>query len=218
MANAPRSHPRPSLTRLPEDAPRELLTPHDPAAVPLTAVKNVLLQASFAELREHGLYERYVRNIDPSVLRELQTASLAPGWIPVELAHLHYEACDRMQLGPADFDSLGRGVGNRVQNAVLVSLAKKVHEANYNLWLAVGPLNRMWPRVFQGGSVQSWKIGPRDLLLEEKGYSLNRYEYYRRAHIAALTATYEALGCTATVRITSYNEPRDEMTVCVSWR
>jgi hypothetical protein len=104
-----------------------------------------------------------------------------------------------------------------VQNAVLVSLAKKVREANFDLWQAVGPLHRMWPRVFQGGSVQVWKIGPKAQLLEERGYSLNRYEYYRRGHIAALSATYAALGSTSTVRIAGYNKAKDQMAVSVSW-
>ena len=216
MADTPRPSMRASQPSQPGTS-RELLIAYDPAAGPLTAVKNALLHASLAELREHGLYERYVSVIDPSVLRELQVASLAPGWVPIELAHLHYEACDRMQLAPEHFHALGQAVGYRVQNAFLVSLAKKVREANYDLWQAVGPLHRMWPRVFLGGSVQVWKLGPKDQLLEEKGYSLNRYEYYRRGHIAALTATYAALGSDATVRISSYNPGRDEMTVSVSW-
>src|SRR5687768_1242405 len=127
---------------------REVVIPHLADAGPLTAVRNVLIQSSLAELKAHGLYERYAAAMQPDALEQLTTAALSPGWIPVELAHRHYGACDALALSAAQFDALGRAVGDRVQSAVLIALAKKVREANYDLWLAVGPLQRVWPRVF----------------------------------------------------------------------
>jgi hypothetical protein len=195
---------------------REILMPYEPDAGSLTAVKNVLLQSSLAELKAHGHYERYASLIEPQILEQL-LASLGPGWVPVELALAHYEACDNLMLTPEQFALMGQGVGTRVKDAVLISLAKKVREANYDLWLSVGPLNRMWPRLFQGGSVQVSKVGPKAQLIEQKGYVLNRYHYYRQSHISAVRATYDALGATSTVKLLSYSAARDEMVVHVSW-
>jgi hypothetical protein len=196
---------------------REILIAHDPAGHPLTAVRNVLIQASLAELKTNGHYERYTRLVAPSVLEQL-VSSLAPSWVPVELVLAHYEACENLGLSPDEFAEMGKRVGGRVQDAVLVSLAKKVREGDFDLWRAMLPLHRMWPRVFRGGSVQTVKVGPREMVLEEWGFAVNRYHYYRQGHIAALTATYTALGARLTsAKIESYNAPRDELVVRIAW-
>jgi len=197
--------------------PREIVIPHDPAAGPLTAVRNVMIQASLSELKAHGHYERYARLIDPSTLEQL-LASVAPSWIPVDLALAHYAACERLSLTSDEFAAMGGGVGDRVQDTVLVSHAKKVRETNFDLWAAVDSLHRMWPRVFQGGSVQIVKVGPKEKLLEQRGFVLNRFYYYRQSHVAALCATYAALGTHVTsARVVSYSQSRDEMVVRVAW-
>lgn len=196
---------------------REIVIPHTPEAGPVQAVRNTVILASFAALKAHGHHERYLQLIRADLLEQLVAGSLAPGWIPVELAHAHYEACDGLQLGPEQFDAIGKSAGDRVQAAVHVSSAKKARDAEYDLWLAVGSLHRMWPRMFQGGSVQVSKLGPKDQLVEEKGHTLNRYRYYRHAHLAAVTATYEALGGRVKVSIASYDPATDEMNVRISW-
>src|SRR6476660_3061698 len=101
---------------------REIIIPHDPAAGPVTAVRNFLIQASLAELKANGHYERYARLIAPDVLAEL-SASLAPGWIPMDLALRHYEACENMKLDATEFAAMGKHVGDRVRD--VVSLAKR---------------------------------------------------------------------------------------------
>jgi hypothetical protein len=196
---------------------REILIAHDRAARPLTAVRNVLIQASLAELKANGYYERYTKLVTPSVLEQL-LSSLAPGWIPVELVVAHYEACENLKLSREELTEMGKRVGDRVQDTVLVSLAKKVREGNFDLWSAMLPLNRMWPRVFQGGSVQTVKAGPKEMVLEEWGFVLNRYPYYRHGHIAALDATYTVLGARLTgTKVVSYSAVRDELVVRIGW-
>ena len=55
-------------------------------------------------------------------------------------------------------------------------------------------------------------------ILEEKGFGLTRYHYYREGHIAALRATYTAVGAhVLTTRVVSYSATADEMVVRVSW-
>lgn len=219
MSDPRQPRARAALQAAPDpSAHRELVVPHDPNAGSLVAVRNVLIQSSLAELKAHGLYDRYAQEMPHDMLEQLSVAALSPGWIPVELAHRHYGACDALALDAAQFETIGKAVGDRVQSAVLIALAKKVREANYDLWLAVGPLQRMWPRVFQGGSAQVWKLGPKEMLIEERGYSLNCFDYYRRAHLAALTATYQALGSNTKVELMGYHPARDEMNVRVTWR
>jgi hypothetical protein len=98
----------------------------------LTAVRNVLIQASLAELKANGYYERYTKLVTPRV--------------------------------------------------------------------------------------QTVKAGPKEMVLEEWGFVLNRYPYYRHGHIAALDATYTVLGARLTdTKVVSYSAVRDELVVRVGW-
>jgi hypothetical protein len=216
----PRSTQRPAVptqvTGLRFDQ-REIIIAHEPAATPLRAVRNVLIQSSLAELRTLGHYDRYASLVQPKLLEQLTAASLAPGWVSVELAHAHYEACDRLELTVEQLSTMGGRVGERVQAALLVSFAKKVRQLDFDLWSEIGPLHRMWGRVFDGGSVQICKLGPTDELVEERGFSLFRYAYYREAHLAVLRASHAALGVDATVTIASYNPRNDDLTARITW-
>jgi hypothetical protein len=196
---------------------REILVPHEPGAGRSTAVRNLLIQSSLLELKENGYYERYSKNIDPKVLESL-LASLAPGWIPMDLALAHYQACERLELTPDELSAVGTRVGTRVQSALLVSLAKTVREANYDIWMATGQLNRMLRRLHHGGSVQMVKVGPKDKLLEERGFQVTRYNYVRQCHLAVTRATYAALGASVKyAKIVSYDAATDDFVIGIGW-
>jgi hypothetical protein len=197
---------------------REILVPYDLTAGPVTAVRNVVIQASLGQLRSNGHYERYTTLIDNTTLEQLVAMSLAPGWIPIELALAHYEACDNLMLTREQFAVMGQAVGERVHETVLVSSAKKARAPDYNAWDAEGPLQRMWPRLFQGGSVQTVKVGPKAKLMEERGFRLNKYHYYRQAHLAAVKTTHRSLGThEVQTKVESYSPARDELVIRVSW-
>lgn len=197
---------------------REIIVPYDPAAGPVTAVRNFVLQASLAKLREQGHFERYTRLIAPDTLEQLTAMSIAPGWVPIELALAHYEACDSLMLTREQFSAMGSAVGERIQETILVSSAKKTRDADFDPWSVHAPLNRMWARLYQGGSVQVVKAGPRDKLLEHRGFQLSRCHYYRQAQAAALKTVHSAIGgAKVETKVESYSPARDELIIRVSW-
>lgn len=207
-----------SSTALLPGETREIVVPHAAVVQPLTAVRNVLIQASLAELKANGYYDRYAALIDGSVLEQLQALAMAPSWIPIDLALLHYDACERLQLSDAQFAALGKRVGDRVQDVTLIASTKKAAQKGQDLWQDIGALHRMWPRLFQGGSVQIVKVAPKALLAEERGFTLNRFHYYRMGHIAAMRSTHSAMGAQiSNVRVVSYTPAREEMIVRVEW-
>jgi hypothetical protein len=213
-----RNDPSPDRDRrtTPAEA-REIIVPHRLDAGPMTAVRNVIIQSSLAQLKVAGYYDRYVKLIDPLALGELE-AAISPGWVSVELATAHYRACENLRLTAQEFSTMGERVGERVQETALVTTSRKAREADFDVWAATPQLNRMWPRLFQGGSVQVVKIGPKDKLLEERGMSLNCFEYYRQAHVAAVRTTYASLPIRNVVaRVVSYDAKDDEMVVRVTW-
>src|SRR5262245_10679392 len=129
----------------------EIVIPHDPDAGPVTQVKNLLLQFSITKLQRYGYYDAYTKLISPQALTELH-AHLGPGWLPVELAVRHFQACDRLNLTEEQIDELGKTVGERIQHTALVSSAKRERDEDFDVWSAVGQLHRMWTRLYQGGS------------------------------------------------------------------
>jgi hypothetical protein len=208
----------PGLESTPETiGTREVVIPHDPKAGPVSAVRNVLIQSSLGNLKASGYYDRYVQLIAPEVLAQL-LSSLGPGWIPLELASAHYEACEHLMLSAKELAKMGSQVGDRLQETALVSSAKKARDADFDLWEAMSALHRMWARLYQGGSVQVVKVGAREKLLEIRGFSLNRFHYYRQTALAAIGASYSALGPRMTsVRIQSYSPKTHELVVRSSW-
>jgi hypothetical protein len=89
---------------------------------------------------------------------------------------------------------------------------------SFDLWSSVGQLHRMWPRLYQGGSVQVVKLGPKEQLLEQRGFPMNRFRYFRLAQIEALAAAYAALGAHfSRLELESYDELREEATYLLCW-
>lgn len=214
VANATDSRPEASLT--PEG--REIVFPHERDIKPCTAVRNVVIQSSLAQLQDAGYYERYLKLIDPQRLQEL-LSSLAPGWTPIDLAHAHYGACDKLGLGQEEVQKLGQRIGSRLQETALVSAAKRNRDADFDLWTAAGALYRMWARLYQGGSCQVIKLGPKEKLVELRAFALSRHRYYRYAQLAGIGAAYEALGVKIeTLKIVSYNPAHDELSFRLTWR
>jgi hypothetical protein len=202
---------------LASDSPREIFIPHDPAAGPVTALKNLIIQSSLTQLKANGHYERYVSLIAPEVLEEL-LARMGPGWIPVELAMAHYQACEDLNLNGDETAAVGTSVGDRLQSATLVSRAKKVREDDFDVWGSYTQMYRMWARLYQGGSVQVVKLGPNAQLIEQRGFPMNRFRYFRQAQLAAFVAAYEALGVELSlIKVERYSPARDDVVFRVVW-
>jgi hypothetical protein len=206
----------PSASAGMSDDAREIVFAHDERATPAVAVKNVVLQSSLAELKVHGFYERYVQAMEPATLDAL-LSSIGPGWIPIELALAHYKACDNMVLSAEESSRVGSGVGARLQQTSLISTAKRTRSTDFDLWQGMPQLQRIWSRLYQGGSTQVVKLGPREMLLECRKYRLDRFQYFRRGQVAAFQAVFESMGTDSMVRIMSYSAQREETVYRVSW-
>jgi hypothetical protein len=76
----------------------------------------------------------------------------------------------------------------------------------------------MWPRLYQGGSVQVVKLGPKQQLLDQKGFPMNRFRYFRLAQVKAVAAAYTALGADfSRLELGHYDAGSDEAAYHLSW-
>lgn len=201
---------------LPVHSQPRIVFAHTAESRPVTAVKNVLVQASLAQIQTAGFYERYSKLIESQVLEQL-LSSVGPGWVPIELADSHYAACDRLNLNTAELKVLGSGVGDRLQKTTLVS-TKKDRQTSVDVWAELGSLHRMWDRQYQGGSVQVTQAGDQEMLIELRGFVLTRHLYFRNAMVPAIGVTFLALGVRLdSSKISKYVAARDEVTYRLSW-
>jgi hypothetical protein len=197
---------------------REIIIPHVADIRPCTAIRNVVIQSSLAQLQEEGHYERYLQHIDPQKLEELK-ATFAPGWTPIALAHAHYRACEDIGLTQDEIVRLGQRIGWKLHETTLIHAAKRNPSMDFDLWEAAGALYRVWARTYEGGSCQVVKLGPKDKLVELKAFSLTRYRYYRIAQLHGIGSAYQRFGVKLeTLKLVNYDPTGDELTFRFTWR
>ena len=195
----------------------EIRIPHSPDAGPVTAVKSGLLQASLAQLKAKGVYEGYSALVHPSIPEQILN-SLAMSWLPIEVAVAHYGACESLMLSAEKAAEVAAGVGDRVQETTLVGAAKKSGESAAKAEPDLRALHRMWARLYQGGSIQVARLGPKQLLVQHRGLVLTQYRYFRHGLVAVSRAQFDAVGVQlSALRIESYSPSRDELNLYMSW-
>jgi hypothetical protein len=193
------------------------LLPHVEPVARVTAVRSTLLQSSLQALREFGLYERWRAQIGAAE-RDLIVESIAPVWLPVDVAVAHYEACDRMQVDEAQQTLIGASVGARVQSTLLTTAGKLARNMGVTPDIAARCFSPLWARLFQGGSLQIELTGPKDLHLEFRQSVLPRCPYFRRTLCGNVGAATQLLGRTVGhCQQVSYDTGKDRLLVKLSW-
>ncbi len=156
----------------------------------VSCIRGILLVKSVENLRQAGLFERYARELESGYREQLEFA-IAASWLPIAVGEAHYAACDRMQLGDAEIEHLGRLMAVSMGSTLMSTLLKVTRQAGVeNMWSALKQNDRIWDRMYQGGAVTLIQTGPKDLMLEHRGIPLAQSSYWR----AALRAYWLALG------------------------
>jgi hypothetical protein len=195
----------------------EVFIAHDAVVRPVTAVRNDVLQASLTFLRDRGWYERYAKLVDPAILREL-TTNVAPRWVPIDVVHAHYRACDAMELSTEELERLGEDAGQRARKVSIV-VSQPKQNAEFDLWQNSERMHRVWKRLYQGGSVQVVRLGANEELIDFCGFSVHQHRYFRYGCVAAIRAAHEAVGLDMeTTRIVRYDPNTHELTVHLAWK
>jgi hypothetical protein len=160
----------------------KLLVEHQSLHGPqVSYVRGILLVKSLENLRAAGLFERYARALPSATLDELVYV-LAASWVPVELAMAHYSACDRMELSESEVEQLGARMGENYGQSVVGTLIKAARLSGIEgTWTALRQIDRIWDRMYQGGTTVLFQTGPKDLVLEHTGLPLAESPYFRTA-------------------------------------
>ncbi|HEX8789511.1 MAG TPA: hypothetical protein VF765_01070 [Polyangiaceae bacterium] len=142
-------------------AVREVILPFPAHVHPIRAIRSTVIVGSFAVLRENQLFDAYASAL-PTEKRELLVHIVAGAWIPLELALVHYAACDSLELPHDTIAQFGRGVFDRIRGTLLGTTVRMAREAGVTPWTVLPHLQRFWDRAYQGGGLSVIKLGPKE--------------------------------------------------------
>jgi hypothetical protein len=197
----------------------EIVIPHELERGPLVGVRRMLVLSSIAELKDVGLYDRYCACIDSRCLTQI-TEMIGPGWMPVELAKQHYEACDRLPLSDAQIEEMGVRAGDKMSSSLLVAGAQGARTAgDRDPWELVGAYSRMGRRIYEGSSSQYVKVAPNKLLIEHVGNPLFAIRYFRTAHASFMRGTFRSLGVDILdLSYSAYRPEKPQIEARLTWK
>ena len=185
----------------------------------VTQLRGILLMNAIDNLREWGLYERYLERLPPDARYTLQ-AVIASSWVDVGVAITHYEASAQLGIDEKRAVEAGDRLGDRIAKTFLGMTLRSARGAGLDAFGFVLRRNhKLWDRMYQGGGTRLRQIGPKEMELEDHGnpifgFPLCRIGYY---------AYWNAIGrlCSRDFRITPQTSERlDEARLVThfSWR
>lgn len=149
--------------------------------VPLASqFRSTWLTSSLKAIKAHQRMPDYLAQL-PTAYHETIANSVAGAWLPIAVALAHYDACDQLAFAPLEIFVIGREVNTAAQASVLGTLTKLASGAGATPWTAISQFQRLWDRVWVGGGVGAFKLGPKEARVEIVGWPCARSTYIRHA-------------------------------------
>lgn len=166
----------------------------------VTHVRGTLINTSLQTLREMNLYDTYIARLSPKNMEQI-VSIVAGTWVPMELALLHYQTCESLDVGPSTLAEIGNAVSKRFQGTFLSTVLRvAAGSGTVSPWTPLTQVQRLYDRVFQGGAVSITKLGPKEARLDFVANPLCVIGYYRGGLKAIITATGELFSRKCVVR------------------
>ncbi len=159
-----------------------------------TNFRSTWLTSSVRAVRGRGRWDEYLAAL-PKEYHDAIQNTVAGVWLPVDVAVAHYDACDKLMFTPMELFAIGAEVHTYAQAGVFNMLVKLATGAGATPWTAFSQFNRLWSRVWIGGGVAVFKLGPKEARLEIAGWPCSRSTYIRHAMRGVVTGMVE-LFCT----------------------
>ncbi len=182
------------------------------------SIRSTLITSSLSSLRARGLFERY-DSIQTSPHRETILKCVAGEWLPLEVGRAHYEACDALGLSVEDQIGIGKDVSRRIHDTFLSLIVKAARGVGVTPWLLLPKGNVMQSRLYVGGGIRIFKLGPKSARVELARLTLLGIPYVRWGTVGVYTAAVELLCKSATTRIvkTESSEPDRLLVLRIDW-
>jgi hypothetical protein len=182
----------------------------------VTRVRSTLLSASLQGVRQMGWEKRYF-SVLPAALHDEIRMLIAGVWIALDLAIAHYTACDRMELSPDEIREMGKAVSFRTQKTFVGTLGSVVAGAGATPWSIYTHSHRIWGRIFDGGDMVIYKVGPKDMDVVCVGCPLFTVRYFRRALTSYYAAIVSLVAKSVHCRELAERRGANEIALRISW-
>lgn len=140
--------------------------------------RSTWITASQATIRSRGLGPKYEEALDPERRTEV-LAVVAGVWLPMNLARVHYAACDALNLPEDDLIEIGRLAMRKANATTLSFITRLAKGAGVTPWTVLAQMPRIMAQTMDGGAVAVGKLGPKDARVEVLGYPLAELRYNR---------------------------------------
>jgi hypothetical protein len=170
----------------------------------ISEVRGALLNTSILTLRSFELYDAYLEHLKPKEREEIFSV-VASTWVSMDVAMMHYRACEALDLPPSQHFEIGHASSGRVQGTVLGLVLRLAKGGGVTVWTGIGQIQRLYDRVFKGGGgVSVIKLGPKEARLEFIQNPLCALAYFRGALRGITTAGCELFCRKAIIRETQW--------------
>ena len=167
-----------SGTTLPPDVEWVTPLPPDRELAPVTHVRGTLLATSRDQVRAAGRFEEYEKHLPSQARVELDAAHVTT-WFPIEIAHHHFAALDRVAITESQVKAMTEEVSRKLSGAFMQSVATTLRTSGLDPWSVVPFYSRVWRRLFVGGALAVAKLGPKDARVVIAGQPLIQHRYLR---------------------------------------
>ena len=183
-----------------------------------TLIRSTLLTSSLGSLRARGLFERYDA-LQTSAHRETILNCVAGEWLPLEVGHAHYQACDALGLSVEEQIAIGKDVSHRIHETFLSLMVKMARGVGMTPWLLLPKGNMMQSRLHVGGGIRITKLAPKSVRVELARLTLLDIPYVRHGLVGVYTAAVELLAKNVATRIvkTESFDPTRLLVLRIDW-
>jgi hypothetical protein len=109
-------------------------------------------------------YEAYEAGLSPASRAALRQV-IAASWNPIELAHDHFGAIERLGLDTALVEANTGAVASKLHGALVATLARAARISGVTPLAALRMLAQFWHRLFDGGAIGLSQRGPKDIFV-----------------------------------------------------
>jgi hypothetical protein len=122
-------------------------------------------------LRELDLFESYRAQLPAASAKDVLGVT-AGAWLPLELAAMHYRACDDLRLTPSQQMEVGLSAGKRAIGTMLGTAMRLSRVAGATPWTLIRGGDRIWNRAYDGGAMRIYRAGESEAIIEAHKNSL----------------------------------------------
>lgn len=129
-------------------------------------------------LRTCHHHERYL-SLLPVEHREALSMMMVGEWLPIEIAVAHYQACEALELPGEERVAIGKAVSKHLDHTLLSTAVRLATQTGATVWTPLSQFYRLWNRMFVGGGIIIYKLGPKEARIEILSCTLASIPYFR---------------------------------------